>query len=196
MNILNTEPLPVPRSYSKEIKELVELLLKKDAAHRPSIDEILSLSYVKTKLAEYNMNTIHNINMNININSNNNSNRSSDSTKETISTISISTPTNSLFNNETELNFGIFNLKFDNLLSDISIQAQRNKTEYSNLENKANLIKRRHTPSLAVNEIEEIMKKFESGALDKKNRSSLFRCYIINRYLMEIHRLKNRSIVI
>lgn len=52
-NILYTEFLPIPKSYSENIKELIDLCLKKDANLRPSITEIYELQIVKEKFEEF-----------------------------------------------------------------------------------------------------------------------------------------------
>lgn len=52
-NILYSEFLPIHKSYSENIKELIDLCLKKDANLRPSITEIYELQIVKEKFEEF-----------------------------------------------------------------------------------------------------------------------------------------------
>ena len=55
-NILNNEVLPIPKSYSENLKDLIDLLLKKDADLRPSITELVELKIVKDKFEEFKLN--------------------------------------------------------------------------------------------------------------------------------------------
>jgi serine/threonine protein kinase len=45
--------LPIPKQYTQELKNLIDMLLKKDANLRPSISEILSIDFVIEKMIEY-----------------------------------------------------------------------------------------------------------------------------------------------
>ena len=78
INILNQDILPIPKSYSEDIKNLVFLLLKKDPNLRPSIDEIFLLDCVKEKIKFFqNKNLLVNkelVNPNPNPNTNPNTN--------------------------------------------------------------------------------------------------------------------------
>lgn len=53
--ILTVNPLPIPKSYSENLKELLDMLLQKEADQRPSINEILDLKIVRDKFEEYNL---------------------------------------------------------------------------------------------------------------------------------------------
>jgi serine/threonine protein kinase len=48
--------LPIPKQYSQNLKSLIDLLLKKDANLRPSINEILNIDYVLAKMYEFGYN--------------------------------------------------------------------------------------------------------------------------------------------
>ena len=53
--IVTEKPAPVPSNlpYSKEIKQLIDLLLEKDPKDRPSIAQILQMPIVKQKMNEF-----------------------------------------------------------------------------------------------------------------------------------------------
>lgn len=53
---MHEEILPIPKHYSSDLKNLVDLLLKKNANLRPSIDEILSFDFIVEKLKQFNIN--------------------------------------------------------------------------------------------------------------------------------------------
>ncbi len=52
-NILYKDILPIPKSYSENLKVLIDKVLKKDPELRPSITELLELKIVKDKFHEY-----------------------------------------------------------------------------------------------------------------------------------------------
>lgn len=53
--IVTEKPTPVPANYpySKEIRQLIDLLLEKDPKDRPSIAEILQMPMVKQKMSDF-----------------------------------------------------------------------------------------------------------------------------------------------
>jgi len=89
INILNQDILPIPKSYSEDIKNLVFLLLKKDPNLRPSIDEIFLLDCVKEKIKFFqNKNLLVNKEL-VNSNPNTNPNTNTNTNNVSISPINI-----------------------------------------------------------------------------------------------------------
>ena len=95
INILNQDILPIPKSYSEDIKNLVFLLLKKDPNLRPSIDEIFLLDCVKEKIKFFqNKNLLVNKEL-VNPNTNNNT-TNTNTNNVSISPININTMNSNL----------------------------------------------------------------------------------------------------
>ena len=53
--IVTEKPVAIPSSapYSKELRQLVDMLLQKDPKDRPSVAEILKMKMVKDKMADF-----------------------------------------------------------------------------------------------------------------------------------------------
>jgi len=49
---------PIPSSYSKELSDLIDMLLEKDPTKRPTIREILKMQLIRKKAEEFVMENI------------------------------------------------------------------------------------------------------------------------------------------
>lgn len=53
MNIIRGKVAPIPGKFSPEMRSLVESLLKKDPAQRPSMSQVLKMPFIKARLSEF-----------------------------------------------------------------------------------------------------------------------------------------------
>lgn len=51
--IVSDKQPPIPDQYSPELRDLVDKMLSKDPAERPSTSEILNMDYVRGKMQEF-----------------------------------------------------------------------------------------------------------------------------------------------
>lgn len=187
INILSQDILPIPKSYSEELKKLVELLLKKDPNMRPSIEEILEFEYVAEKMNQFNFNfspksessssphhpstnntTSNTITLLNNLNSLNSLNNNTNSTNVSSNFNSINNYSSPV-HIESEANANLFNLGFGNLLNEINEVDEEHNVNSISMSPKALqsdtpkkiVVQRSHkkySPSYAVGDMNEIMK--------------------------------------
>lgn len=61
MKILQEPYTPIPTYFSSEMKQLVDLLLQKNARRRPGIEQILKLPYVRIRVSRSHQIILHSI---------------------------------------------------------------------------------------------------------------------------------------
>jgi len=138
INILNQDILPIPKTYSEDMKNLVSLLLKKDPNLRPSIEEIFELSYIKERINKFQL-ELGRSNIINSTNSNNFNNPVTINSYSKNNNYGKSNSNLNLNNNSTNLitNFTNSNLNSNSTITTVSTS---NNTNYLNNQNYTNYL--------------------------------------------------------
>lgn len=129
--------MPIPKGYSDDLKNLVELLLKKDPNLRPSIDDIFELDCVKEKLGKFNLsfssqdsNDLSSINISVNNANSNTTTQTSPLSTGMLNSLSSGSMSTNGSTNEAKLN--LFNLGYGNLLNIDEVEEEQSSSSFAN----------------------------------------------------------------